>query len=43
LKQLIVRALLACADYDHQLLEVERELIVAIAATLDVPIPRSLL
>ncbi|MBD3755496.1 MAG: M48 family metallopeptidase [Gammaproteobacteria bacterium] len=43
LKQQIVRAMLACAEYDHQLLEVERELIVAIAATLDVPIPRSLL
>ncbi|WP_178863807.1 M48 family metallopeptidase [Thiomicrorhabdus cannonii] len=43
LKQQIVRALLACAEYDHQLLEVERELIVAIAATLDVPIPRALL
>jgi Zn-dependent protease with chaperone function len=43
LKQQIVRAMLACAEYDHQLLGVERELIVAIAATLDVPIPRSLL
>lgn len=43
LKQQLVRALLACADYDHQLKAVERELIVAIAATWDVPIPRNLL
>lgn len=43
LKQQLVRALLACADYDHQLKAVERELIVAIAATWDVPIPRRLL
>ncbi|WP_051347290.1 M48 family metallopeptidase [Thiomicrorhabdus chilensis] len=40
LKERIVQGLLACAHADGRLAEVERELILAIAATMDAPISR---
>lgn len=40
LKDRILQGLVVCAQYDGQIAEVERELILAIAATMDAPIPR---
>ncbi len=40
LKNQIMQGLLACVLYDGQVAEVERELILALAATMDAPIPR---
>ncbi|MDG6773972.1 M48 family metallopeptidase [Thiomicrorhabdus sp. ZW0627] len=40
LKNTIMQGLLACAQFDGKVADVERELILAIAATMDAPIPR---
>jgi len=40
LKQKIVQALVACVEHDGQVEPVEKELVLAIAATMNAPIPR---
>lgn len=40
LKHRIMQGLMACARFDGRLAEVERELVLAISATMDSPIPR---
>ncbi|MDG6778541.1 M48 family metallopeptidase [Thiomicrorhabdus sp. zzn3] len=40
LKDRILQAMLACAEYDGKVSEVERELVTALAATVDMPLPR---
>lgn len=40
LKDQILQAMLACAEYDGKVSDVERELVTALAATVDMPLPR---